>query len=205
MIRFDGATGAPDTDRACSARHSAHVVTPSRQFTYSLHEPWFIIKRVEPSTLILPLISRPRSPRAHNTPGKLAGNNIPASEPVPHTTNEKDVFVGLFDRLTRRGGPAKRGPEGSVAQYLADWTAERIGVEAYVEPKTTVTPLTVVLVANDGEWTRRPLDEKYVRKIGSDLKIPVYDVRKTGYPQRMRDHDARQKIVRKREQQQRDR
>ncbi|MGV8872130.1 MAG: oxidoreductase [Rhodococcus sp. (in: high G+C Gram-positive bacteria)] len=112
--------------------------------------------------------------------------------------------MGLFDRFKRRGGSAKRGPEGSVAQYLADWTAERIGVEAYVEPKTTVTPLTVVLVANDGEWTRRPLGEKYVRKIGSDLKIPVYDVRKTGYPQRMRDHDARQKIVRKREQQQRD-
>ncbi|MBY4214380.1 oxidoreductase [Rhodococcus fascians] len=112
--------------------------------------------------------------------------------------------MGLFDRFKSSGGGAKRAPEGSVAQYLADWTSARIGVEAYVEPKTTVTPLTVVLVANDGEWTRRPLDEKYVRKIGSDLKIPVYDVRKTGYPQRMRDHDARQKIVRHREQQQRD-
>lgn len=113
--------------------------------------------------------------------------------------------MGLFDRLKRSGGSAKRGPEGSVAQYLADWTTARIGVEAYVEPKTTVTPLTVVFVANDGEWTRRPLDEKNARKIGRDLKIPVYDVRKTGYPQRMRDHDARQKIIEKREQQQRDR
>ncbi|WP_415976733.1 oxidoreductase [Rhodococcus sp. 077-4] len=112
--------------------------------------------------------------------------------------------MGFFDRFKSSGGGAKRAPEGSVAQYLADWTAARIGVEAYVEPKTTVTPLTVVLIANDGEWTRRPLDEKYVRKIGSDLKIPVYDVRKTRYPQRMRDYDARQKIIRQREQQQRD-
>ena len=32
------------------------------------------------------------------------------------------------------------------------------GVEAYVEPKTTVTDVTVVLVADDGEWTRRRVD-----------------------------------------------
>ncbi|MET4049127.1 oxidoreductase [Rhodococcus sp. 1163] len=106
--------------------------------------------------------------------------------------------MSLFDRLTRRSGKGRGPREGSVAQYLADWTAARIGVEAFVEPKTTVTPVTVVLVANDGEWTRRVVDEKHIRKLGPDLKIPVYDVRKTGYPQRMRDHDARQKIIERR-------
>ena len=106
--------------------------------------------------------------------------------------------MGLFDRFSRRGTGGRRAKEGSTAQYLADWTAARIGVEAYVEPKTTVTPVTVVLIANDGEWTRRAVDERDIRKIGPDLKIPVYDVRKTRYPQRMRDYDARQKILRKR-------
>ncbi|MDT5389021.1 MAG: hypothetical protein QOE04_2662, partial [Mycobacterium sp.] len=31
------------------------------------------------------------------------------------------------------------------------------------------------------------------------LQIPVYDVQKVGYPQRMRDHDARRRIERERE------
>ncbi|WP_072802337.1 oxidoreductase [Rhodococcoides yunnanense] len=106
--------------------------------------------------------------------------------------------MGLFDRFSRRSGKGRGGGEGSPAQYLADWTAARTGVEAYVEPKTTVTPVTVVLIANDGEWTRRAVDERHIRKLGGDLRIPVYDVRKTGYPQRMRDHDARQKILKRR-------
>ncbi|SNT23062.1 oxidoreductase [Rhodococcoides kyotonense] len=106
--------------------------------------------------------------------------------------------MGLFGRFSRRGGRGRRGGDSSAADYLADWTAARTGVEAFVEPKTTVTPVTVVLVAKDGEWTRRAVDERSIRKLGPDLKIPVYDVRKTGYPQRMRDHDARQKILRKR-------
>ncbi|RRQ27565.1 oxidoreductase [Rhodococcus sp. Eu-32] len=108
--------------------------------------------------------------------------------------------MGLFDRFTRRGGRGRGAGDGSTASYLAEWTTARTGIEAYVEPKTTVTPVTVVLVANDGEWTRRAVEERHIRKLGPDLKIPVYDVRKTGYPQRMRDHDARQKILRRRAQ-----
>ena len=69
------------------------------------------------------------------------------------------------------------------------------GVEAFVEPKTAVTEVTVVLVAHDGEWTRRIVGERGAHKLSSRLKIPVYDVRKTGYPQRMRDFDARRKIL----------
>lgn len=46
---------------------------------------------------------------------------------------------------------------------------------------------------------RRVGGEQGARKLGEDLRIPVYDVRKTGYPQRMRDFDARRRIERKRE------
>jgi hypothetical protein len=106
--------------------------------------------------------------------------------------------LGLFDRF--RPG---RGGESDVAadqRHLREWSAQRTGVEAYVEPKTTVTPLTIVLVAADGEWTRRPADGPTgARRLGEELAIPVYDVQKVGYPQRMRDYDARRRIERRRE------
>nr|WP_246098058.1 oxidoreductase [Rhodococcus spelaei] len=96
-------------------------------------------------------------------------------------------------------GPRGERDHGVDTQYLANWVRTHVGVEAFVEPQTTVTPVTVVLVANDGEWTRRAVGgERGARRLGEDLHIPVYDVRKTGYPQRMRDHDARQKILRNR-------
>ena len=107
----------------------------------------------------------------------------------------------LFDRF--RGG---RSPRGAAAQaaaadlhYLQQWVAEHVGVEAFVEPRTTVTDLTVVLVAADGEWTRRRAGgEAGARRLSERLQIPVYDVQKVGYPQRMRDFDARRRIERDR-------
>lgn len=111
--------------------------------------------------------------------------------------------MGLLSKFSRRRrSVSARADADSDAQYLANWAHTHVGVEAYVEPQTTVTPVTVVLVATDGEWTRRRVGgERGARRLGEDLGIPVYDVRKTGYPQRMRDHDARQKILRKRAQQ----
>jgi hypothetical protein len=103
--------------------------------------------------------------------------------------------VGLFDRFRGR----RRDDSGSAAdlRYLRQWAAARSGIEAYVEPQTTVTPLTIVLVAADGEWTRRPAGGAAgARRVGQRLGIPVYDVQKVGYPQRMRDFDARRRIER---------
>ena len=39
---------------------------------------------------------------------------------------------------------------------------------------------------------------KASRRSSSRLHIPVYDVQKVGYPQRMRDYDARRRIERER-------
>ena len=116
--------------------------------------------------------------------------------------------MGLFDRFRRRG--SKRVSNGrdpaTDLKYLRQWVAEHEGVEAFVEPKTTVTEVTVALVAADGEWTRRRTGgDKGARRLSDQLKIPVYDVQKVGYPQRMRDHDARQRILRDRAQKERDR
>ncbi|WP_280265061.1 oxidoreductase [Nocardia wallacei] len=102
--------------------------------------------------------------------------------------------MGLLDRFRRGPGGADVGD----FRYLAEWVRTHVGVEAYVEPKTTVTDVTVVLIANDGEWTRRVVGEQGARRLSSRLGIPVYDVGRTGYPQRMRDYDARRRIERKR-------
>ena len=109
--------------------------------------------------------------------------------------------MGLFDRF--RGGRSARGGGGhdpaDDLKYLRQWVAEHTGVEAYVEPKTTVTDVTVVLVAADGEWTRRRAGgDAGARRLSERLHIPVYDVQKVGYPQRMRDYDARRRIERQR-------
>jgi len=111
--------------------------------------------------------------------------------------------VGLLDRFrsgATRGGSASRGGTGGGedARYLAEWVRTHVGVEGYIEPKTTVTDVTVVLIAGDGEWTRRIVGERGAARLAGDLRIPVYDVRKTGYPQRMRDYDARKRAERQR-------
>lgn len=105
--------------------------------------------------------------------------------------------MGLFDRIRFRR--RRTSGAGGDLRYLRDWAARRTGVEAFVEPQTTVTPMTVVLVAADGEWTRRPCGgPSGARKVGELLAIPVYDVGKVGYPQRMRNYDARRRIARQR-------
>ena len=69
-----------------------------------------------------------------------------------------------------------------------------MGVEAYLEPETRSTPMTVVLVAVTGEWTRRRVPGvRAARALATDLGIPLYDVHKTGYPDRMRTWTSRQR------------
>ncbi|GAT16883.1 putative uncharacterized protein [Mycolicibacterium thermoresistibile] len=119
-------------------------------------------------------------------------------------TSEESARVGLFDRLRRSRTTRRAGHDReSDLTYLRRWVAEHGGaeggVEGFIEPKTTVTDVTVVLVAADGQWTRRPAGgEAGARRLADRLKIPVYDVEKVGYPQRMRDYDARRRIERKR-------
>lgn len=110
--------------------------------------------------------------------------------------------MGLLDRF-------RRGVRGDGAaedlKYLRRWVAEHTGVEGFVEPKTTVTDVTVVLVAGDGEWTRRRAGgDAGARRLSERLNIPVYDVQKVGYPQRMRDYDERKRIERRRAQRESD-
>jgi hypothetical protein len=103
--------------------------------------------------------------------------------------------MGLFGRLRRDASRARNGDEA----HLRAWAAAHAGVEAFVEPRTAVTETTVLLVDKDGAWTRRRVaDPAAARRFARSLAMPIYDVQLVGYPQRMRDHDARQRILRKR-------
>jgi hypothetical protein len=109
--------------------------------------------------------------------------------------------MGLLGKLglgRRRG--VLRAADGGDEAHLRAWVAAHEGVEAFVEPRTTVTETTMLLVDKDGAWTRRRISgPDGARKLARSLKIPVYDVQIVGYPKRMRDHDARQRALRDRE------
>jgi hypothetical protein len=96
----------------------------------------------------------------------------------------------------RRGGsPADRPANSADIAHLEQFVQSRRGVEAFIEPRTTVTGTTVILIAHDGEWTRRRMpNPTVVRQFAQRLSMPVYDVQLVGYPQRMRDYNARQKL-----------
>jgi hypothetical protein len=105
--------------------------------------------------------------------------------------------VALRDRFRRAGKPGTtRTADSADVVHLQQFAASRRGVEGFVEPETMTTSTTLVLVAGDGEWTRRRVrDRQAAFDLGRRLAIPVYDVAATGYPQRMRDWTAARKAA----------
>jgi len=102
--------------------------------------------------------------------------------------------VAWFRRRPAAGPRSDRSVERADFQHLEQFVQSRRGVEAFLEPKTTVTDVTVVLIAHDGEWTRRRVPSvEAARSWGNRVGIPVYDVALVGYPQRMRDFNERRK------------
>ncbi|MGB8652714.1 MAG: oxidoreductase [Mycobacteriales bacterium] len=103
----------------------------------------------------------------------------------------------MLDRLGRKrrpGTPRTAGDEDIA--HLEAFAASRSGVEGFVEPQTTTTATTLVLVAGDGEWTRRRVaSPKAAFDLGRRLGLPVYDVAATGYPSRMRAWTAARKAA----------
>jgi hypothetical protein len=91
---------------------------------------------------------------------------------------------GLFRR--RAGEVRSSDVDVKAMQRFAE---SRRGVEAYVEPRTMQHPMTVVLVAHDGEWLRFTIpDERVVQSLARTHLIPVYEASRTGYPRRMKEY-----------------
>lgn len=103
--------------------------------------------------------------------------------------------MAWFRRRKQSGGaPGHRVANRADLDHLEEFVRSRRGVEAFIEPRTTVTETTVLLIAHDGEWTRRRIDgPDAARRFAHRLAIPVYDVALVGYPQRMRDFNERRK------------
>ena len=54
--------------------------------------------------------------------------------------------------------------------------------------------MTLLLVAHDGEWTRRRVPSvDWAHKFCNRLQVPSYDAAVVGVPQRMRDYNRRKK------------
>jgi len=116
--------------------------------------------------------------------------------------------MSLLDRF-RRGRSRMRRPSGdrrgtgsttvrasdaADEQHLAQFISTRRGVEGFVEPRTAVSDVTLLLVAHDGEWTRRRVPSvQWAHKFANSHQVPSYDAAVVGVPQRMRDYNRRQR------------
>jgi hypothetical protein len=96
-------------------------------------------------------------------------------------------FEPSLDRLSRKVKGVQGPPEdrpGMTAFIMAQQ-----GVAAYVEPRTVIHPLSVVLIAADGAWRRFELaDDSFLRQLAREHQVPVFDAARTGYPEHMRKH-----------------
>ena len=98
----------------------------------------------------------------------------------------------LFGRRRDRDRGRVRQSTSADVKHLEEFARTHTGVEAFVEPPTAVSAWTVVFVANTGEWTRRRVrDASAAHAVANRLGIPSYDAAVVGYPQRMRDWNAR--------------
>lgn len=108
---------------------------------------------------------------------------------------------GRGQRMRRpRGDTARTGSTRVLAstsedeQHLEQFVTTREGIEGFVEPRTAVSDVTLLLVAWDGEYTRRRVPSTdwayaFCRRRG----IKAYEAGVVGIPQRMREYIKRQK------------
>jgi len=99
-------------------------------------------------------------------------------------------------RRPGRSGAATtvRGSDAADEAHLKQFAAMHSGVEGFVEPRTAVSDVTLVLVANDGEWTRRRVPSvEWAHRFANQNGVPSYDAAVVGYPARMREYNRRRK------------
>jgi len=99
---------------------------------------------------------------------------------------------------TRTGSTTVRASSRVDEQHLQEFVSSRRGVEGFVEPRTAVSDVTLLLVAHDGEWTRRRVPSvKWAHDFANKHQVPSYDAGLVGIPQRMRDYNSREKARRR--------
>lgn len=87
-----------------------------------------------------------------------------------------------------------RASDAADERHLEEFAGSRRGVEGFVEPRTAVSDVTIILVAHDGEWTRRRVPSvEWAHRFANRHGIPSYDAAVVGYPARMREYNRRRK------------
>jgi hypothetical protein len=95
----------------------------------------------------------------------------------------------------RTGSTRVRASDSVDLDHLQQFVEARRGVEGFVEPRTAVSDVTLLLVAHDGEWTRRRVPSaEWAHKFCNRYQVPSYDAAVVGIPQRMRDYNRRKKL-----------
>ena len=89
----------------------------------------------------------------------VALRRVPLRRGRPASHVREEDPVAWFRRRSAATAAAARRQRDDFA-HLEQFVATRRGVEAFLEPKTTVTETTVMLIAHDGEWTRRRVPER---------------------------------------------
>lgn len=106
------------------------------------------------------------------------------------------MLVGWF---SKRKAAAQVAKEQKVVadvllQHLEGFVASRRGVEAWVEQPTSFNKPSILLIAADGESTRRAIPSvAFGYDFASRHEIPVYDAGVVPYPQRLREYGTRNK------------
>lgn len=99
-------------------------------------------------------------------------------------------FKGETKGSRKPTSPSTSRANRASTRELEEFISSRAGVEGFVEPATTIYPMTLLLVAADGEYLRRPVrDRSQAADVCTKAQIPMYDAAKVGYPRRMRDYD----------------
>jgi hypothetical protein len=117
----------------------------------------------------------------------LAKAHVKPRLPRPTPRRRDYDWERRTDQLARRvkAVPAPQEDRERILGFLDT----RRGVEAFVEPRTVMHPLSVVLVAEDGEWVRIALrDDAFLRELARTRGLAVHDAIRTGYPERMRSY-----------------
>lgn len=99
-------------------------------------------------------------------------------------------FKGENKGRRKAPSPSTSKASRTSTKELEEFIASRTGVEGFVEPATTIYPMTLLLVAADGEYLRRAVrDRDQAVEVCTKAHVPLYDAAKVGYPRRMRDYD----------------
>ena len=103
----------------------------------------------------------------------------------------------IFDRFRAKSAARRQRAKTTelVEVVLREFIATRRGVQAWVEEATGFNKTSLLLVAADGEWTRRTVPSTdWARDFAADSNLTCYTAGIDAYPQRMRDWDAAHRV-----------